>query len=171
MIIGNGDIAKVLTDKEDIIYFCSGVSNSREERPIEFEREMKLLLQQPRNKHLVYFSSLSIYYAKTEYARHKRIMEKTIRNHWESFTIVRLGNIDWGINPNTLINYLKAHPDATVQNVYRHIVSIDEFKYWLGLIKVGTQNEMNIPGKMVYVPHLFRSLHPLPGRDIKHDYL
>ena len=58
MVIGNGDIAKVLTDKEDIIYFCSGVSNSREERPIEFEREMKLLLQQPRNKHLVYFSSL-----------------------------------------------------------------------------------------------------------------
>lgn len=93
-IIGNGDLASVLTDREDIIFFASGVSNSKEERPIEFEREMKLLLQQPRNKHLVYFSSLSIYYAKTEYARHKRIMEKTIRNHWESFTIIRLGNID-----------------------------------------------------------------------------
>ena len=160
-IIGSGDIASALTDRPDVIYFASGVSNSREERPIEFEREMKLLLSQPRSIHLVYFSSLCIYYGKTEYARHKRIMESTIRNHFGAYTIIRLGNIDWGSNPNTLINYLKAHPEAEIKNVYRHIVSLDEFKYWLNFIKPGTKNEMNIPGRMVFVPDVF---------DLNHDY-
>jgi hypothetical protein len=33
-------------------------------------------------------------------------------------------------------------------------VSLDEFKYWINLIKPGTKNEMNIPGKMWFVPDL-----------------
>lgn len=154
MIIGHGDITSALTDREDVIFFASGVSNSKETKPEPFQRELRLLMSQPKDKHLVYFSSLCIYYAKTEYARHKRIMEKAVRNHFASFTIVRLGNIDWGVNPNTLINYLKDHPDAPVQNCYRHIVSIEEFKYWINLIIVPGQNEMNVPGKMVFVPDL-----------------
>lgn len=158
MIIGKGDIASVLTDRDDVIYFASGVSNSKCKDTYEFDREMRLLLSQPRNIHLVYFSSLCIYYGKTEYARHKRIMETTIRTHFGAYTIVRLGNIDWGKNPNTLINYLRSHPESVVQNTYRHVVSLDEFKYWIGMIKPGTKNEMNIPGKMWFVPELAKSL-------------
>lgn len=158
MILGHGDISTALTDREDVLFFACGVSNSKESLPHEYEREMRLLMNQDKSKHIVYFSSLCIYYAKTEYARHKRIMENTIRNHWNSYTIVRIGNIDWGKNPNTLVNYLKAHPDAKIQNVYRHIVSIDEFKYWMAHILVGQKNEMNIPGKMWFVPELAETL-------------
>lgn len=158
MVIGKGDIASVITDREDVIFFASGVSNSKETRQNEYRRELKLLMEQPKSKHLVYFSSLCIYYLKTEYARHKRVMEHTIKEHWPGYTIIRLGNIDWGTNPNTLINYLRAHPNANVQNVYRHIVSLDEFKYWLSMIPVPGQNEMNIPGQRVWVPELVKKL-------------
>lgn len=153
-IIGHGDLAGVLTDHQDITWFASGVSNSKCTDVNQFEREIKLLLSQPRDKHLVYFSSLCTYNGTTEYARHKRVMEQSVKNNFGAYTIVRLGNIDWGKNPNTLINYLKANPNAAVQNVYRHIVSLDEFKYWLNFIKPGTKNEMNIPGKMWFVPDL-----------------
>lgn len=159
MIIGHGDIASVLTDQEHITFFASGVSNSKETNPEPYQRELKLLMSQPRDKHLVYFSSLCVYYGKNEYARHKRIMENTIRNHFQGYTIVRLGNIEWGKNPHTLINYLRAHPQATIHHTYRHIVSLDEFKYWMALIPVPGKNEMNIPGRMVYVPDLFNEIH------------
>lgn len=158
MVIGHGDIASVIADREDVIFFASGVSNSKETHPREYQREMQLLMSQPRDKHIVYFSSLCIYYLQTEYARHKRIMEHTIKAHWPGYTIIRLGNIDWGTNPNTLINYLKSHSTANVQNVYRHVVSVDEFRYWLSMIPVPGQNEMNIPGERVWVPDLVKKL-------------
>ena len=158
-IIGKGDIASVLPALEDVIFFASGVSNSRETKVEPFQRELKLLLEQPKDKHLVYFSSLCVYYGKNEYARHKRIMEGAVRNNFTSYTIVRLGNIDWGVNPNTLINYLRNHIGAKVEPVYRHIVTLSEFLYWIKLIKPGIRNEMNIPGTMIYVPTLFKEIH------------
>lgn len=155
MIIGAGDISSAIIDREDITFFASGVSNSRETNNDEFIREMRLLMNQPINKHFVYFSSLSIYYGeKTPYIGHKKHMEAIIKALFTSYTIIRIGNISWGKNPDTLINYLKAHPEAEIQKVYRHIVDKDEFQYWLNLIPVGQKNEMNIPGKMVWVPDL-----------------
>ena len=104
-IIGDGDIAGVLkeVDREDLLFFASGVSNSQETRESEYERELELLLKQDKNKHIVYFSSLVALYADSRYAFHKREMEETIKLHFPLYTIIRLGNIDWGINPNTII--------------------------------------------------------------------
>jgi hypothetical protein len=163
MILGHGDIATALHDREDVTFFASGVSDSNTTDPEPYQRELQLLMSQPKDKHLVYFSSLCIYYSKTEYARHKRIMENTVRNHFNSYTIVRIGNIDWGKNPHTLINYLKAHKYAEVQKVYRHIISFKEFQYWMALIIVPGKNEMNIPGRWVFVPHLMMDLQSNPN--------
>lgn len=159
MVIGHGDIAQVLPDREGVIFFASGVSNSKERKAEPYEREMRLLFAQDKDKHLVYFSSLCIYDGNSEYARHKRVMENAIRNHWKSYTIVRLGNIEWGTNPNTLLNYFRAHPEAHARQVWRHIVSLQEFLYWISLIQVGVKNEMNIPGRMVWVPDLKKELN------------
>jgi len=156
MVIGRGDIASVLTDREDITWFASGVSDSSENRKARFVRELKLLMEQPKDRHLVYFSSLSIYYSDSFYARHKKVMETAVKQNFPSYTIVRLGNIEWGHNPNTWINYITNHKDAVIQNVWRHVVSYDEFQYWMNYIQVNTRNEMNIPGKMVWVPDYFR---------------
>jgi hypothetical protein len=159
MVIGHGDIASVIIDKEYITFFASGVSNSREERQSEYEREIKLLCSQFYQQHLVYFSSLCVYDSNTRYAQHKRYMEQMIKSRFDSYTIVRIGNIDWGVNPNTLINYLKANPEAEVQNVWRHIIDKNEFQYWIAKVRVGYQDEMNVPGRMVWVPDLFNQLH------------
>lgn len=158
MIIGSGDIASALVDREDVTFFASGVSNSKETHPNAYQRELKLLMIQPKDKHLVYFSSLCIYYLNTEYARHKRIMEKTIATHFNSYTIVRIGNIEWGKNPNTLINFLKANPYTEPQPVWRYILSYKEFQHWMKMIIVPGRDTMNITGRLTFVPHLMMDL-------------
>ena len=62
MIIGNGLIANSFLDSDlnNIIIFASGVSNSKEENLLEFDREKKLLLRiiyENFNKKIVYFST------------------------------------------------------------------------------------------------------------------
>ena len=79
MIIGNGDIASVLKDRKSRLYFASGVSNSHEKRESEFTREKNLLLKQDRKLHLVYFSTLAVFYGDNRYVKHKRYMEELIR--------------------------------------------------------------------------------------------
>ena len=150
MIIGHGDIASALTDREDRLYFASGVSNSQETRETEYQREIDLLMQQDKWRHIVYFSSLSIFYTDTRYAQHKKQIEKLIKKNFGHYTIVRIGNITWGVNPHTLINYMKAHKDAEVKDVYRYITDKEEFLHWVNLIPEWSC-EMNIPGRRMKV--------------------
>lgn len=154
MIIGNGDIASVLKDREDLIYFASGVSNSKEKRRSEYEREKKLLLTQDRYRHLVYFSSLATLYSDQLYAQHKRRMEELIKKRFKHYTIIRIGNITWGKNPHTIINFfrnqIRTNKPILMQDVYRYVVDKDEFLYWIGLIPHWSC-EMNIPGRRLKV--------------------
>lgn len=154
-IIGTGDIASVLPNN-NLLFFASGVSNSQETRESEYQREVDLLLEQPRGAHIVYFSSLAIFYSDTPYTRHKRAMELRIKDTWPHYTIIRLGNIDWGINPHTLINYLRAHPEAEIRDEYRFVISKDEFLYWISLIP-DFSCEMNCPGKRMKVREIYET--------------
>jgi hypothetical protein len=157
VIRGNGDIASILPERDDLLFFASGVSNSRETRESEYEREIELLMEQPQNKRLVYFSTLASFYSSTRYTEHKRDMEEIIKEAFDKYCIIRIGNITWGTNPHTLINYLKAHPDAEIKDEYRYVVDKEELLHWVNLIP--TWNcEMNVPGKMMKV------------REIKDEY-
>ena len=157
-VVGNGDIGKLLKAKIDpkkpVTFFASGVSNSQETRQKEFLRELNLLKIQPQTDHLVYFSTLSVYYKDSPYTRHKRQMEMAIQVFFPKYTIVRIGNITWGTNPNTLINYLKAHPKAELRDEWRYIVDEDEFLYWIGMIPPWSC-ELNIPGKRMKVKEVY----------------
>ena len=165
MIIGHGDIASVLTDRGDRIYFASGVSNSRETRESEYQREIECLrtllegpsispLSPPRNKHLVYFSSLCVFYSDTRYSIHKREMENLVKHWFNSWTILRVGNITWGTNPHTLINFIrdkiKKREPVIISDVYRYIVTKEEFLYWIDMIP-DWNCEMNITGRRMKV--------------------
>jgi hypothetical protein len=154
MIIGNGDIASAIQDKEDLLFFVSGVSNSQELRGSEYQREIDLLLSQDKNAHLVYVSSLSIFYSDIRYAKHKRFMEDLIKNNFKTWTILRLGNITWGTNPHTLINYLKKEKregrELKIMDVYRYITDEEEFSHWVSMIPKWSC-EMNIPGRRMKV--------------------
>lgn len=153
MVIGSGDIASVLPERTDLLFFASGVSNSQETHETEYQREIDLLLEQPKDAHIVYFGSLSIFYANTRYARHKRLVEALVKARFKTHTIIRIGNIDWGKNPNTLINYLRAHPEAEIRNEWRYIVNREEFLYWLYLIPEWSC-EMNIPGRRLKIQEI-----------------
>lgn len=158
VIVGNGDIAKALMENPDLrdnwIYYASGVSNSAETRESEFKRERELLLSQDHSKHLVYFGSLCMFYKDSPYTRHKMNMEKIIKENFPAYTIMRLGNITWGTNPTTIINYFKNERKAgrplTIQDVYRFIVDKDEFYYWLNMIPEWPC-EMNVSGRRMKV--------------------
>jgi|SRR3990167_825667 len=161
MIIGNGDIASVIPDREDRLYFASGVSNSRETRRSEYEREKKLLLKQDKYRHIVYFSSLCIFYSDILYAQHKRRMENLIKKHFKHYTIVRLGNITWGKNPNTIINFfknkLKTGEPVKIWDAYRYVINEEEFLYWLKMIPAWSC-EFNIPGERLKVAEIVKRI-------------
>lgn len=161
VIIGNGDMASVLIDREDRLYFASGVSNSAETRKSEFLRESTLLLKQDGSSHLVYFSSLCIFYLNTPYSGHKMNMENIIKCNFKKYTIVRLGNITWGSNPHTLINYLKNkirnNEPFQIQDTYRYIVGKEEFLHWIDLIP-DFSCEMNITGEILTITEIIRRI-------------
>lgn len=162
MVIGKGDIAQQLwcVDKPFVTFFASGVSNSRQEDEKEYQREIALLMQQPKDQHLVYFSSLCIYYSQTRYAQHKVQVERMIKENFQTYTIVRLGNITWGRNQNTIINHFKlqrrSHKEPHIETGHRFIISEPEFCYWMQHLPIGIKNEMNIPGEMVSINEIWR---------------
>lgn len=162
MIIGSGDIASVLPERDDLLFFASGVSNSQETDPQAYQREVDLLLEQPTDAHIVYFGSLAIFYADTPYTRHKRDMEATIKENFENYTIFRIGNITWGDNPHTLINHFQHQVDLgnpiEVRDEERYVVDEDEFLHWIGRIPTWSC-EMNVPGKRMKV------------KEIVHEYI
>ena len=113
MVIGNGMLASAMRsiDRDDIIFFCSGVSNSSETAQEAFLREQNLLLEQIHpDKRFVYFSSyfvnFEIFLAK-EYYQHKLRVEKLIATRCEKYTIYRLPQIvGHSNNPATLTNFI-----------------------------------------------------------------
>ncbi len=153
MIIGDGDIASVLPHRDDLLFFASGVSNSQCRSEAKYNREIQLLLNQNSRTHIVYFSSLAIFFSDTRYARHKRYMEMMVRENFPTWTIMRIGNITWGDNPNTLINYLKTHPKAEIKDEYRYVVDREEFLYWINAIPEWSC-EINVPGERLKVQEI-----------------
>ena len=117
-IIGRGLLARAFDAAQisrlGATVFASGVSNSQENDPSEFQREADMLvdaLRQCRGR-FVYFSTCSVTdddRAATPYAVHKRKMESLIQargNH----LILRLPQVVGNTNnPHTLVNHLVAH--------------------------------------------------------------
>ena len=90
MILGNGLIANVFTsfkNENQFILFASGVSNSKEFRIEEFDREKKLLsntIKKHPNKTLIYFSTCAFYdkyFSESLYLNHKKDIELWISNY------------------------------------------------------------------------------------------
>lgn len=115
MIIGRGLLASLFTenDREDTVFFASGVSNSLENRPEEFLREENLIrdtITENPQKIFVYFSTCSIYDSSkttSDYVLHKLKMEQIIKNYCDKYLILRVSNaVGKGGNPNLLMNYL-----------------------------------------------------------------
>lgn len=138
MIVGKGMIANAVKkiDNENYIFFCSGVSNSKELRDSEFEKEKTLLSKYYcKDKCLVYFSSYFVgfdSYLKQEYYKHKLAMENLIKEKFTNYKILRLPQVvGFSKNSNTLTNYLYKSIVADMEikvfkGVERNLIDIDD---------------------------------------------
>lgn len=163
MIIGNGDIAKALHDRDGAIFFASGVSNSRCTDEREFKRERKLLVD-TFHKHykpgicLFYFSSISIDLVVNSYFTHKLAMELMIRGIWPDHNIIRLGNIDWGVNPHTFLNYLRnrkrRHLKYEIRDEYKYMINVDQLLMITDNLPLTGRNRISIFGDLKKVADL-----------------
>ena len=162
MIVGNGSIARVLTDRDDLVFFASGVSNSSCIDEKEYEREFDLLKTIPIDQHIVYFSNLGIYYKKDRYTQHKINVEEYIRNNYKTYTIVRIEVCEWVTTPNTILNVFKKQlsqgTEPIIQDTTRYILSLKEFLYWIHLIQSGVRNEMNILGRKLTIAQIIEEI-------------
>lgn len=142
MIIGKGLIASLFigNDREDTVFFASGVSNSLEKRAEEFSREENLITKTIREnpeKIFVYFSTCSIYDSSktgSDYVLHKLKMEQIIKNSCQKYLILRVSNaVGKGGNPNLLMNYLvRSIQNHETINVHtkatRNLIDTDDIK-------------------------------------------
>ncbi|MFL9834767.1 NAD-dependent epimerase/dehydratase family protein [Chryseobacterium terrae] len=142
MIIGKGLIASLFTDydRENIVFFASGVSNSLENRPEEFLREENLIIEtikENKDKIFIYFSTCSIYDSSktgSDYVLHKLKMEQLIKNSCKQFLILRVSNaVGKGGNPNLLMNYIvRAVKNNETINVHtkatRNLIDVEDIK-------------------------------------------
>jgi nucleoside-diphosphate-sugar epimerase len=117
MVIGNGMLANAFTkylNKDNIVIFASGVSNSKEQRNEEFEREFYLLkktINNNKKSKFIYFSTCSVFdkqLSKTPYVVHKKEIENYIKNNSENYIIFRLPTVVGNSkNEKTLFNNFK----------------------------------------------------------------
>lgn len=142
MIVGRGLLASLFVDndREDTIFFASGVSNSLEDRPQEFLREENLVrkhISENPSKIFVYFSTCSIYDSSktgSSYVLHKLKMEQLINDCCERYLILRVSNaVGKGGNPNLLMNYLnrsiKNHETINVHTkATRNLIDANDIK-------------------------------------------
>lgn len=158
MIIGNGDIASVLNDRDGAIFFAAGVSNSSELRESEYERELSLLKQQDKTKCIFYFSSILIDVSDSFYFTHKRKMEQYIKDNFENYNIIRIGNISWGRNPNTFINYIrnkiKNNEPVEIRDEYKYIIDKKDLVTLTDTLPLTGKNVISIFSKMAKVKDL-----------------
>lgn len=161
MIIGrkDGNVASAIIDRDNVNFFCSGVSDSKNIFVTEFEREYQLLRFQDPEKHIVYFSSLSIYRSNNYYNNHKKAMEDVVRRFFKSYTIFRMEVIAWGRNPTTIHNVFREKiangEPVLIQDTTRYVLSKSEFQKWLALIPVGEKHEMNVYGKEYSIVEIY----------------
>jgi len=142
MIIGRGLLASLFieSDRNDTVFFASGVSNSLETRLEEFMREENLItetISENPGKIFIYFSTCSIYDSSktgSDYVLHKLKMEQLIKISCKRYLILRVSNaVGRGGNPNLLMNYLvRSIKNNETINVYtkatRNLIDADDIR-------------------------------------------
>ena len=155
MIVGKGDIAGIINDREGAIFFVSGVSNSRETRQEEFQREVDLLLTMDTSLCLFYFSSINIDrkdLRENLYLKHKLKMENLIKARFRFYNIIRVGNISWGSNPNTFINYIRnainEGKDVEIKHEYKFVIDMEQVQLLTDFLPLNGRNQISVFGRM-----------------------
>lgn len=163
MILGRGDIASVLNDREDAIFFASGVGNSQCRDEEEFKRERDLMLRTFVTHYrsgisLFYFSSISVSFVTTPYTVHKLSMELMVKGIWPDYNIIRLGNISWGKNPHTFLNAIKRMRaegrEPEIRDEWKYMINQEQLLLVTDNLPTQGRNKISIFGEMRLVKDL-----------------
>ncbi len=142
MIVGSGLIGKAfhLHDRDDVVFFASGVSNSLETDSNQFQREENLIrkvIAENSEKLFVYFSTCSIYDSSkndSQYVLHKLNMEHIISTETSNYLIARVSNaVGKGGNLNLLMNYVNRaiENEETIhihRSAKRNLIDVEDVK-------------------------------------------
>ena len=141
MLIGNGMITRRFrdyADRDDVIIYASGVSNSKEVQPEPYIRDRQLVehtLQQTMNRLFVYFSTASVDDTTEQgsrYVTYKLDMERVIARQARNYLIIRASNVVGGPgNPHTIVNFfmnrvLRGEPFSIWQYATRNLIDLDD---------------------------------------------
>jgi hypothetical protein len=165
-LIGSGDIACALNPRQGAIFFASGVSDSKEKNKSEFLRERELLHfvcgENTKNYCLFYFSTLSINFVDTPYTRHKNQMEGLVKTLFTNYNILRIGNITFGTNPNTFINYFRNCIEKglpyQVRDEWKYLITKKELLLLTDNLPLTGKNEISAFGRIVKVQQVVNEL-------------
>lgn len=135
------------SNRNDVVIFASGVSNSKETQPEPYARERHLVeetLHQRPDSLFVYFSTASIDDPTEQgsaYVVHKVAIEQFIRTQARSYLIIRASNVVGGPgNPHTILNFFinrirRQEPFSIWQHAVRNIIDIDDlYAFVIGFI-------------------------------------
>jgi len=79
-------------------------------------------------------------------------MEQVVRSNFNNYNILRIGNISWGKNPKTFLNFLRAKRNANepyeLLDEYRYLITEEELLLLTNNLPLKGQNEICIFGKM-----------------------
>lgn len=137
-VIGNGLLGRSFRGRAlpRALYFCSGVSNSKETRASEFDRERDLLIGAcdgvKEFSSFVYFSSIMAPDRANQYFEHKYKMEELVKSLFpEKYLIVRLPQVVGMVNNRTLfsefVRRVQGRLPVLVQtNATRSLIDIDD---------------------------------------------
>ncbi len=141
MVVGSGMIARRFShfaDRDDVVIFASGVSNSKETRPEPFARERQLVeetLHQTTGSLFVYFSTASVDDPTEQgspYVTHKLALEQLIADQATDYLLVRASNVVGGPgNPHTILNFFvdrirRNEPFTIWQHASRNLIDLDD---------------------------------------------
>lgn len=160
MIVGNGNVAKCLTDREGAIFFASGVSNSRINSYDQFQREGQMLhLMRDSGKCLFYFSSVSVLFpGVSPYIIHKYAMENRVRDWFNHYVILRIGNLIGDTNPNTFINYIHNRQaqglSVEIRDEYKYMIDGETLNMLCQTLPLNQKIELTVATKIAKVRDL-----------------
>lgn len=125
-------------DRNDVVIFASGVSNSKETRPEPFARERQLVedtLAQCSESLFVYFSTASVDDPTEQgspYVTHKLALERLIAERATNHLLVRASNVVGGPgNPHTVLNFFvdrirRNEPFTIWEHASRNLIDLDD---------------------------------------------
>ena len=158
MIIGNGLMATACKniDREGVLFFASGVSDSSETDSRKFQREEDLLLTNiETDKLFIYFGAIG---GSELYLRHKYNMQNIIMQNVDNYIILNLSQVvGKGGNEKTLFNafrksLLNGKEITVYRDCLRSFIDIEDVMYVLDWF-ISLRN---------YGVHNFYGIEPLP---------